>query len=413
MGRLYAYGTSNGGAMCQRIAVNGGMGFTGVAPSATQLLSKPAQGGPGPYNHNWPSAAACTVPIAYVSFHGYKDPLIPYDGGKAPPGGDPTKILLSSMEETNAAWSKNNGCGQTPTIVSLPATVKTGPTTADHYTWPSCVASAPTEHYKVIDGTHSTVQTIEGRSAVVVMMDFFAKVEKTCLSSACPSQNASLPASCKSTTSTSAHTAKPTTLPTSTPTLAPAFKSTSAPTPGPTSVATLAPTTTVAGGSGSQAAPAKKVSTQLTVDYLDFDEVNSNATAKAALISDIKAAFLAQHSDYVAADIQVALARGSVKATVSVTPKAGSDTASLKISIASTKDAIAAAVLMAVKTMASLNPRLLESGKSVDHLIVTASNPVEVDPLTTAAPTVSGVQRRSRARSGILLLASMLFVCMM
>ena len=36
-GRLYAYGTSNGAAMVQRLAVNGAMGFTGVSPSASQV----------------------------------------------------------------------------------------------------------------------------------------------------------------------------------------------------------------------------------------------------------------------------------------------------------------------------------------------------------------------------------------
>ena len=49
-GRLYAYGTSNGAAMVQRLAVNGAMGFTGVSPSASQV-KQPINTSPYPINN--------------------------------------------------------------------------------------------------------------------------------------------------------------------------------------------------------------------------------------------------------------------------------------------------------------------------------------------------------------------------
>merc|ERR1711988_1200255 len=104
--------------------------------------------------------------------------------------------------------------------------------------------------------------------------------------------------------------------------------------------------------------------------------VNNNATAKAALVSDIKAAVLAQNAGYVESDVKVTLSRGSVKALVSITPKAGSYALyALKASMSSGKHAMAAAVLVSVKAMAASDTTLLESGKTVDDLTVTMSNP--------------------------------------
>jgi hypothetical protein len=45
-GRAFAFGSSNGAAMAQKAAVNGALGFAGIAAAATQLLLIPEQGGP-------------------------------------------------------------------------------------------------------------------------------------------------------------------------------------------------------------------------------------------------------------------------------------------------------------------------------------------------------------------------------
>jgi len=150
---------------------------------------------------------------------------------------------------------------------------------------------------------------------------------------------------------------------------------------------TTAGATATAGATTTAGASDVKIVTELTVTYLDYDKVNGNATAKAALITDITDAFLAQHSGYVAADVEVTLSKGSVKAKVAVTPKSG-DAAALKASMTSTKDAIAAAVLTVVKTMVAADPTLLEAGKTPADLAVTATAPVETlsPPSTTATP---------------------------
>jgi poly(3-hydroxybutyrate) depolymerase len=177
-GRAYCFGNSNGAAMCQRIAVNGLLGFTGVAPVSSQLMAQPPttpeQTGPDPYNYNWPSPQACTVPIAYISFSGLQDPTVPYQGGSA------VGVQMSSVPETNEAWRRNNGCQPTTSTKAVPAEAMSGATTAVHSVWDECEPNAPTEHYMVIDGTHESALTIAGKDLVTSAVDFFDRVENYC-----------------------------------------------------------------------------------------------------------------------------------------------------------------------------------------------------------------------------------------
>ena len=180
-GRLYAYGSSNGAAMVQKLAANPGMGFSGIAAKSTQLLLFPEVAGAAPHSLNRPSAAAGTTPIAYVSFHGTADGGLPYEGGRSPPGGDASEIMLDSVANTNEIWRVNNGCdGPAATQVGLEAWQRDGAVnTATHSTWPNCGNGARTEHYKVVDGGHGS-WTIGGKSPTAIAFDFFAEVEALC-----------------------------------------------------------------------------------------------------------------------------------------------------------------------------------------------------------------------------------------
>ena len=100
--RAYCYGTSNGGAMCQRIGVNGPMGFAAIAPVCTQLLLMPTQGGPVPLNYNQPGSAAETSPLGYISFHGSADTTIPYTGGGL---FGSTTVVLDTVVHSNQLWA--------------------------------------------------------------------------------------------------------------------------------------------------------------------------------------------------------------------------------------------------------------------------------------------------------------------
>ena len=173
-GRLYAYGASNGGAMVQKLAANPGMGFSGIAAKSTQLLLFPVLGGAAPHNLNRP-AEGTTIPIAYVSFHGTADGGLPYEGGRSPPGGDASEIMLDSVANTNEIWRVNNGCdGPAALEVDLEAWQRDGAvSTAAHSTWSNCGSGARTEHYKVVDGGHGS-WTIGGRSPTEIAFEFFA-----------------------------------------------------------------------------------------------------------------------------------------------------------------------------------------------------------------------------------------------
>ena len=81
-GRLYAFGSSNGAALAQRIGTNGGMGFTGIIPSATQLSSSPERSGPSPHDYNYPTVGSSTRAIAVLMLHGSADTTIPVGGGR-------------------------------------------------------------------------------------------------------------------------------------------------------------------------------------------------------------------------------------------------------------------------------------------------------------------------------------------
>jgi len=136
--------------------------------------------------------------------------------------------------------------------------------------------------------------------------------------------------------------------------------------------------TSTACGSKTGASKSGDVVTMVTLIGLDFDKVNANATVKAALVTNIKDAFLANMTGYTKDDLTVVLTKGSVKATVAITPKNGSNTAALKTLMTSQKAATESAVLTKVKAMPAVSS-LLENGKSLSDLQVQVA-PMKVKP---------------------------------
>jgi len=128
------------------------------------------------------------------------------------------------------------------------------------------------------------------------------------------------------------------------------------------------------------------VSTVVTLTGLDFDKVAANATVKATLVTNIKDAFLASMTGYTKDDLNVVLTKGSVKATVTITPKAGSDTAALKSLMTSQKVATESAVLTKVKAMPAVSS-ILENGQSLSDVVASSTAPMQVARTSTSGTT--------------------------
>ena len=88
-GRWYAYGSSNGANEAQILAANAvvhfdALPFVGIAVHSGQMLAKPTQSAPGPYNYNQPCAGdqPCMGgrAVAQLSIHGTAHSVIRFHG---------------------------------------------------------------------------------------------------------------------------------------------------------------------------------------------------------------------------------------------------------------------------------------------------------------------------------------------
>lgn len=124
----------------------------------------------------------------------------------------------------------------------------------------------------------------------------------------------------------------------------------------------------------------------VTLAALDYDKLVANASAKAAVVLGIKHAVLESLTGYTTADldyIKVVLSKGSVKATIEVTPKSGMTAADLNTDVTAKKATMQTAVVTKTKAVPGVAD-FLEDGKSLDDLTVTVSDPTVVggDPVT-------------------------------
>jgi len=159
-------------------------------------------------------------------------------------------------------------------------------------------------------------------------------------------------------------------------------------------------------------APTKTVTVVMTLKYIDFDKVQANSTVKTQLVDGIKRAFLSRLPGYTMKELTVELTKGSIVASVKITPKAGSDSAALKNTVKTEKAKLVAASVSNVKAVSGVK-EFLVAGKALADIEATATDPVEVtvtkaptSVASTKAPAVSTVA--AAMRTNVIVIASLL-----
>jgi polyhydroxybutyrate depolymerase len=155
--RVYSTGMSDGGAMTSVLACVAPQTFAAFGPVAVQLAP------PGCRNHS----------VSIVAFHGTKDPVVPYAGGKVNCCGG---AILGSTPEAMATWAAHDHCNAAFTDTKLGTQVT-------RRTWKGCDGTSEVVLYSIIGGGHTwpgaiaisrlglTTKQIDASSTI---WDFFA-----------------------------------------------------------------------------------------------------------------------------------------------------------------------------------------------------------------------------------------------
>jgi poly(3-hydroxybutyrate) depolymerase len=112
--RVYATGLSNGGIMAHRVGAELSDRIAAIAPVGGPLML---------------DEFAPKHPVSVMHFHGTKDELAPYAGGKGKGTATAPAFLrpeFASVDSTIAAWVRANGCKTSPITEELPDTVSDG-----------------------------------------------------------------------------------------------------------------------------------------------------------------------------------------------------------------------------------------------------------------------------------------------
>ena len=180
MGNVYVIGTSNGGALANRLAVNAGpeLPIAGFVSFVTQLLQAPPRSGPGSLNYNTPSSGNPKVSV--LNIMGTADPLIPYNGGSSAVFGGDNAFSLYSALDSMQVWAAHNGCSTTPIITSVCTdTMAGGDGTGLYYQYTCPDDEHLVEHYAIAGGNHgSGGSSINGVPASFdLALDFILRCE--------------------------------------------------------------------------------------------------------------------------------------------------------------------------------------------------------------------------------------------
>ena len=174
--RVYATGISNGGFMCQRLAVELSDRMAAVA-SVTATLPKVLE----------PQTPSRAVSVMLVN--GTADPLVPYEGGQVQVFGRERGEVMST-DATIAWWAKHGGCTAAPSTRSLPDRAPDDGTTVSRTEISGCRAESAVVLYRVQGGGHTwpggqqylprSVIGIVSRDfdATPEIFDFFSKHER-------------------------------------------------------------------------------------------------------------------------------------------------------------------------------------------------------------------------------------------
>ena len=127
--RVYSTGMSDGGAMTSVLACVAPDKFAAFGPVAVQLAP------PGCNDR----------PVAMIAFHGTKDPVVPYAGGKVNCCGG---ARIGSTTEAMARWAAHDHCDAAFTDTKLGTEVS-------RRTWTGCRGTSAVELYSIIGGGHT------------------------------------------------------------------------------------------------------------------------------------------------------------------------------------------------------------------------------------------------------------------
>ena len=177
-GRFYVWGYSNGAAMAHKLAVNGGLGFRGIAATATALTAAPETYGDGLLAYNFPTTDSATEPLAVLSVMGSTDRTIPLRGGAF----TGTDAILADAKDSILLWSEINQCTGQATA-ALDATYRDSEReevsgSATRTVFEGCLL--PTQYIEVSCAGHSGAQSIDGQDSMSYAIAFLLGVDATC-----------------------------------------------------------------------------------------------------------------------------------------------------------------------------------------------------------------------------------------
>ena len=181
-GLKFAAGGSNGGAFVNRIAVNSGYEFDGIAALAGQLIASPPTGGPGKLNRN--TITKQTKPIPYLELHGSEDPVIPASGGTPKVFGPESNDILSTVDETLEAFAALNNCAGKNVKTISAGTTKNAEDLKAIVTTYDCNASFPVQGVMVIKGNHGVAGNIGGIAKNQYIFNWFLALRENLLKKA-------------------------------------------------------------------------------------------------------------------------------------------------------------------------------------------------------------------------------------
>jgi len=146
----------------------------------------------------------------------------------------------------------------------------------------------------------------------------------------------------------------------------------------------------------------KVVSVVIIFKNIDFEKLNANSLVKTQFVEALQSAFLSilgtgrRLTGYTVKDLTVELlpsAPNGVRATVKITPKAGSDTEALESKVKTEKSRLVAAALANAKAVSGMKD-CLSAGKKPTDITATAKDPV-VAQVAVQGPTKAPITASS------------------
>lgn len=151
--RIYASGTSNGGHMALRLALELSNRIAAVAPVVAAM---PARSG----------CAAANNPISVLFMNGTADPLLPYTGGEVAPAIGGRGTVLSAQASIDA-WLAFNKTDRVPLIDSFPDIEKGDHSAVKRITYANGREGTEVVFYEISGGGHVEPSIVEQYSPLL------------------------------------------------------------------------------------------------------------------------------------------------------------------------------------------------------------------------------------------------------